>query len=228
MGGGRPPPAGPPPTPGNDPLDCFSAPRGADEASASSSSVGPIRTPRQSPSPSPYGVGGDTPRPPRVSSASQAAARAGTASFRSASPPVTLGSPAGSTQGEDPFAIIPDNPQTSGVGWTISEFTDGLVDTASWLDRAVSPLSSVSLSAADKVLIHVRVAALLQAVDAAGVGEWGSLDVGPRSAGFSRFSPPPFRGGGGALCWPGIGMILWWGPRPLLPDLTASPRPQGV
>jgi hypothetical protein len=173
MGGGR-PPSDAPPTPGNDPMDSFSAPRGGVEASASSS-VGPIRTPRSSPSPAPYGAGGDTPRPPRMSSASQAAARARAASERSHSPfPFSLGSPQGSPFDEDDHeAIVPDTPQTSGDGWTVSEFAEGLMDSATWLEKAVSDRSSAFLTGTEKALIHSRVATLLRAVNEAGVSSWG-------------------------------------------------------
>jgi hypothetical protein len=69
----------PPPTPGDDLIQLHTpVARTAEQAAttaALSGGVGPHRTPRSSPSPSPYGSGFDTPHTPWMLSASTQAAR---------------------------------------------------------------------------------------------------------------------------------------------------------
>src|ERR1700733_401972 len=111
-----------PTTPGNDPIDSLSQPR----AAAAPHSSGPHRTPRCSPSPLPYGRGGETPRASRMSSASDAALRQGCS--RSSPPHSTPGSHRGASPislggGPDDDDMGDDNPPLVGsrapLRWSI-------------------------------------------------------------------------------------------------------------
>jgi hypothetical protein len=97
----------PPPTPGDDPIQlrtpvAHTAEQAATTA-ALSGGVGPHRTPRSSPSPSPYGSGFETPRAPWMSSASTQAARQTGSSPTAATP--TRSSHPSCKGSEDPFSI---------------------------------------------------------------------------------------------------------------------------
>src|ERR1700733_14199273 len=136
-----------PTTPGNDPIDSLSQPR----AAAAPRSSGPHRTPRSSPSPSPYGRGGETPRASRMSSASDAALRQGRS--RSSPPRSTPGSHRGASPislggGPDDDDMGDDDPPLVGS----SQFDRDLTYNANWL-RLLDPTGVATFDDFDKEAI---------------------------------------------------------------------------
>ena len=163
-----------PTTPGNDPIDSLSQPR----AAAAPRSSGPHRTPRSSPSPSPYGRGGETPRASRMSSASDAALRQGRS--RSSPPRSTPGSHRGASPislggGPDDDDMGDDDPPLVGS----SQFDRDLTYNANWL-RLLDPTEVANFDDFDKEAIARGLTAVITAAEAAGVIGWRDPDLDSR------------------------------------------------
>src|SRR6202035_3997976 len=161
-----------PPTPSRDPMDSLSQPRAV---AAVPSSSGPHRTPRYSPSPSPYGRGSDTPRAPRMSSASDAAARQGRSQ---SSPPRPTPDPLGSVSpihfgdDDDEGGMGDDDQPLAGS----SQFARDLTSNANWL-RFLDPAEVANFDDYDKEAIARGLSTVLSAAEAVGVLGWRIPDL---------------------------------------------------
>jgi hypothetical protein len=173
-GGGRPPPGNPPPqdTPSSDPINTFTGSFGDPLPPA----FGPARLSRQSPSPSPYGAGQETPRAPRLTSASaQLGASPVSPSAIYSAPSATPSR--GGTMSPSPLPRTPPPADGGDSGWRDpTKFAVSLGEDANWL-RHVSAGIMDDLSRNEMRHIAEGVADLLRAASDAGVWAWPSAEL---------------------------------------------------
>jgi hypothetical protein len=204
MGGGPPPPIGlnppQPPTPSNDPISSLGSPPVISSASQQASSrsfqvpvgpfqvppaSGPSRTARQSPSPSPYNQGPETPRPLRTRGSSRASSPSDTPVVSTGvSPSASRQTTPAGTSWEDPFvggsglppAMDTDSadPDLDYDGWRKPALVPVELELhALWLREMGSRSGARSLPEEYKVRIAEAVAEVMTAAAEAGVATWG-------------------------------------------------------
>jgi hypothetical protein len=143
---------------------------------------GPARASRQSPSLSPYGAGQETPRVPRLTSASAQAACAAQLGASPVSPSAIYSTPSatlsrGGTMSPSPLPRTPPPADVGDGSWRDpTEFAVSLGEDANWL-RHVSAGIMDDLSQNEMHRIAEGVADLLRAALDAGVWAWPSAEL---------------------------------------------------